>query len=93
VTDETAWHDHGMAPGEARARREETEWEVTVDPPVTVTADGPQQAADERCRLELETPADEDPNVKTYVRPAGTDDPWELVYPNLPPLTVDGGLA
>jgi hypothetical protein len=71
------------------------EWEVTVDPPVTVTAKDAQQAADERMRLELETPAveDLDKSVKAFVRPAGSDDPWELVHPNLPGLTTGWGLA
>jgi hypothetical protein len=72
---------------------DQAEWEVTVDPPVTVTADGPQQAADERMRLELESPPDVDPSIKAWVRPAGSGEQWELVYPALPPLTTPGGLA
>lgn len=69
------------------------EWEVTADPPVPVSGADPQQAADERLRLELETPADTtDRQVRLWVRPAGTQDPWEKVYPAVPPLTVpDGG--
>jgi hypothetical protein len=65
------------------------EWEVTSDPPTVVTADSPQQAADERVRLELESPADEDPDPRLFVRLAGSDEPWQRVYPNFPPLTVD----
>lgn len=65
------------------------EWEVTSDPPTTVEARDEQQAADERVRLELESPADEDPNPRLFVRPAGTDVPWATVYPAYPDLTPE----
>lgn len=65
------------------------EWEVTSDPPTPLSAADPQQAADERVRLELESPADEDPNPTLFVRPAGSDEPWQRMYPNYPPLAVD----
>jgi hypothetical protein len=65
------------------------EWEVTSDPPTPVTADSAQQAADERVRLELESPPDEDSTPRLFARPAGSTDPWEMVYPHWPPLTPE----
>jgi hypothetical protein len=65
------------------------EWEVTSDPPTTVTARDAPQAADERVRLELETPADEDRAPVLYVRPAGTDQAWAKVRPAFPDLTPE----
>lgn len=65
------------------------EWEVTADPPSVVSAEDPQQAADERVRLELETPAEEDSTMVLFVRPAGTDGPWATVYPAWPDLTPE----
>ena len=67
------------------------EWDVTSDPPTPISADSPQQAADERVRLELESPADDedDPRPRLYVRPSGSDELWQRVYPNYPRLAVD----
>jgi hypothetical protein len=67
------------------------EWEVTSDPPTSVTADTQQQAADERVRLELETPYDDGDSMPVlFVRPAGTDEGWVKVHPAFPDLTPDG---
>jgi hypothetical protein len=67
---------------------EDMEWEVTSDPPTPVTASCAKQAGDERVRLELESPPDEDPTPRLFVRPAGSTGPWEKVYPTWPPLTI-----
>jgi hypothetical protein len=69
------------------------EWDVTSDPPTTLTAKDEQQAADERVRLELETPpgpADADDSAPLlYVRPAGTTRPWVKVHPVFPDMTPE----
>jgi hypothetical protein len=66
------------------------EWEVTSDPPTIVEASDVQQAADERVRLELETPADDrDSRPRLFVRPAGSEDQWTMVYPAWPDLTPE----
>lgn len=66
------------------------EWEVTADPPSVVSAEDPQQAADERVRLELESPPDDQDSAPVlFVRPAGSGGPWATVYPAWPDLTPE----
>jgi hypothetical protein len=73
------------------AEDQDIEWDVTPVPPTPVSAYNAQQAADEFVRLSLESPAEDedDPRPTLYVRPSGSDELWQRVYPNYPRLGVD----
>lgn len=68
------------------------EWEVAPARPMVVSGKDPQQAADEAFRLWTEDPADPDPNITWWVRPADppSPEPWQPVEPALPPMEVPG---